>query len=494
MRYITLWMLVFSSLHAQNMEDYLNTIRTDPNALYAFFKAMPKGGELHYHLTGSTEAEVLLDVAAQHHLCIDPKTAQLSSTSLCFNRLSRTMLEHQPERYNHIVETWSMKNFNEQHTLARHDHFFSAFSKFDPLYKVAKPQLLAELLQKAALENEHYLEIIALHVPHSTLEALTPALSSSADFNSKQRALLQHPAFQTSVDALKTEAHDLLHQTRQILHCDTASAQAACSLTVTFQIAVRRTEPLDSVLIQTLVAFAAAAASPELVGVNLVQPEDHLTALRDYNEQMRFFKWMHQHYPQVHIALHAGELTPELVGREALRFHIQNALLIGQAQRIGHGVDIAYEKNSLALLKYMKTHAIPVEINLTSNQTILNIAGRQHPLHFYLAHHVPLVLSTDDAGILRTDLTTEYVRAVSEQHLTYTTLKTMNRNTLTYSFLPGESFWLNPEQGIPVSACQDQHSLTCKVWIKQSKKAQLQWQLEQDLNKFEAQIADPSFF
>jgi hypothetical protein len=62
------------------------------------------------------------------------------------------------------------------------------------------------------------------------------------------------------------------------------------------------------------------------------------------------------------------------------------------------------------------------------------IAG--HPLSLYRAAHVPIVLSADDEGVFRIDLTHEYMRAVTEQHFSYLDLKTVSRNGLEYSFLP----------------------------------------------------------
>src|ERR1700722_12452923 len=42
-----------------------------PLALYAFFHDMPKGADLHLHLTGAVYAESYIREAAAHHLCIN---------------------------------------------------------------------------------------------------------------------------------------------------------------------------------------------------------------------------------------------------------------------------------------------------------------------------------------------------------------------------------------------------------------------------------------
>jgi adenosine deaminase len=50
------------------------------------------------------------------------------------------------------------------------------------------------------------------------------------------------------------------------------------------------------------------------------------------------------------------------------------------------------------LLAEMRTRPVVVEINLSSNNIILGVHGKNHPLATYLAAGVPVVLSTDDAG------------------------------------------------------------------------------------------------
>ena len=60
--------------------------------------------------------------------------------------------------------------------------------------------------------------------------------------------------------------------------------------------------------------------------------------------------------------------------------------------------------------------------------------GSAHPLAAYLAHGVPVALVTDDEGVSLSDMTHEYFRAVTDQHLDYRTLKSMARNSITYSF------------------------------------------------------------
>jgi adenosine deaminase len=138
--------------------------------------------------------------------------------------------------------------------------------------------------------------------------------------------------------------------------------------------------------------------------------------------------------PNVGIALHAGELTLGLVPPEDLRFHIWQAVEIAGADRIGHGVDVMYEDNPYALLATLAERDILIEINLTSNDVILGVEGKNHPLPVYMAAGVPVALSTDDEGVSRIDLTHEYQRAVQTFGFSYAEIKQLSYNSLTYAF------------------------------------------------------------
>jgi adenosine deaminase len=220
------------------------------------------------------------------------------------------------------------------------------------------------------------------------------------------------------------------------LACKEKPDSLPCQVRVRYIFQVLREFPKEQVFAQTLAGFMLANEDPRVVAVNFVQPEHGLTAMRDYHLHMRMVDYMHRLYPRVHIALHAGELASGLVPPEGLRFHIREAIEIGHAERIGHGVSVMYENDPLGLLRLMKQRHIAVEINLTSNDLILGVSGANHPLPVYRKYGVPIVLSTDDEGVSRTHLTQEYQRAVLTYGLSYANLKEIVRNSIEYSFLP----------------------------------------------------------
>jgi adenosine deaminase len=485
LRKLFLFLILLScySLTYADVNDYFESIKADPNALYTFLKTMPKGGELHYHLSGGAYPETMLALASQGDYCLDKVTWGISKTTKhCLGVKSRELLQ-QPALYNQVIRAWSMKDFVPGDESGS-DHFFASFYKFMPLVSAYRPQLLAEIMQRAANQHEQYLEIMILP-DNARSTTFAPQGLTVKNFREKSQLLLTNQAFQDNIKYTIDVARELLQKARQSLNCEQNPIQDVCQLTVKFQYYVLREQSVEKLFAQTLNAFAAVSQSQELVAVNLVQDESALISLQNYHKQMEIFAFMHQLYPKVHISLHAGELAPEAVLPKDLRSHIHEAVVLAQAERIGHGVDIAFENKAITLLKTMADKQIAVEIALTSNKKLLNVAGKRHPLRFYLAHEVPVVLSTDDEGILRTDLTRQYVEAVFNHGLDYSTLKVINRNALTYSFLPGSSLWANAATAKPIAACQHLNSPACLEFVKMNEKARLQLQLENKLAAFE---------
>jgi adenosine deaminase len=247
------------------------------------------------------------------------------------------------------------------------------------------------------------------------------------------------------------------------------------------------------VFAQTLLGFEVASADPDVVGINFVQPEDARLAMGDYHLQMQMLDYLHSVYPKVHISLHAGELAPGLVPPDGLSFHIREAVELGHAERIGHGVDVLYESEPYALLKQMAEKHVMVEINLTSNDVILGVKEREHPLAAYRAAHVPWALSTDDEGVSRIDLTHEYARAVTEQGLNYLDLKRSARTSLEHAFLHGEGLWAKPDEfnghkAVCAAAIMEKSKPTteCAAFLAANEKAAEEWELERRFAAFEA--------
>jgi len=174
-------------------------------------------------------------------------------------------------------------------------------------------------------------------------------------------------------------------------------------------------------------------------------------------------------------------------------FHVRQAVELGHAKRIGHGVDVMYEEDPFGLLREMAQKRVAVEINLTSNADILGVRGAAHPFPVYRSAGVPTVLSTDDEGIERIDRTNELQLAVTTYGLDWPALVGLERNTLEYAFVAGDSLWADPHHWRRVAVCAGAvthtPSPTCAKFLHANDKARLQWDLERDLANFDREAA-----
>src|SRR5450432_4379829 len=70
---------------AQSSEEkatkYMESVRHEPGLLLAFLQQMPKGGDLHVHLSGAIYAESFIDWASENALCVDRGTSKLIHAS-----------------------------------------------------------------------------------------------------------------------------------------------------------------------------------------------------------------------------------------------------------------------------------------------------------------------------------------------------------------------------------------------------------------------------
>jgi hypothetical protein len=180
-----------------------------------------------------------------------------------------------------------------------------------------------------------------------------------------------------------------------------------------------------------------------------------------------------------------------LVPPDGLAFHIRESIEKGHAERIGHGVSVMDEKDTLGLLKEMAQRNVLVEICLTSNDLILGVEGANHPLQTYIKYGVPVALATDDEGVSRTDMTHEYLRAVETYSFPYSQMKHMARLSLEHSFLAGASLWQDAGSFRKSAACSaetsfsDKQTAACAKFVAGSDRARAQWELEKEFAEFE---------
>lgn len=397
--------------------------------LTLFFSAMPKGADIHHHYSGSIYAETFLEWADSAKKTIDTITLLPRNDAA---GITVQQLYAKPALYRKLLSVWSDKDFdNHFHEQPAPDqNFFNTFSYFGPI-STNFVKGLAIIKEQSLKDNISYLESMLSTVPRNESDSFFDKAILQATTSAACQKIID-TKFNTFND-FDTLANGFIAMLDSI-HQNIGDS----SFMMRYQTYATRNNSPSATFSSLYAAFAAVEKSLKksklLVGVNLVGPENGVVAIRDYSIHMEMMAFLHKKFPDVKIALHAGELTLGMVPVNELRFHITQALKVAGAKRIGHGVDVPYEENAVDLLKYLHDSAA-VEINLTSNEFILGVQGEAHPYRIYSAYNVPIVICTDDAGVSRNNLSSEYVVLASRYQPSYATIKKYVYNSIRYSFL-----------------------------------------------------------
>jgi adenosine deaminase len=471
--------------------------------LAAFLAAMPKGADLHNHLSGAVYAETYLGWAKADGDCIEPDTHKAVFAGSCGAGNEPTPAPG--AFYDEIVRAWSMKDFVPGGAESGHDHFFATFGKYGAVSGAHRDESLADLATRAASENVQYVE--TMFNLGKNIGALSASLWSgtltAADLPKLHAQILANASFAAELQKDVNVVDSARSGFRSELGCGGASPPAACDVGVRFIAQIARTGGKDTVFGQLVGAFEMANKTQGIVAANLSSPEDDTTSLANYDLHMAMLDYLHGYYTvtnksPLHVTLHAGELTPKFLPQgyaNAITFHVRKAVEVGHAERIGHGLDVMSETDPDGLLEELAQKDVLVEVCLSSNAQIHEVEGAAHPLAKYLAKKVPVALATDDQGVSRSSMAGEFLRGVTDQKLDYRTLKLMARQSLEHSFLPGHSLWGSIATVDPTAECAptptmglgDAPNAACAAFLAKNERAAVQWRLEAAFTAFEKQ-------
>jgi adenosine deaminase len=437
-------------------------IRDDHTTLRAFLRRMPKGGDLHVHLSGGIYAERLIVWAAQDGLCLRRSDMSIVGPPCDSAAGTVPVAEIVGDQSSHdwLVNALSVRFFLPSPTTpSAHDQFFAAFGRMGPATGHHAADMTVDQLRRYEDEGVQYAEFMMSFLRREDRQALTETIKGQTDF-AVMLETLQRNGLGRVLDAMRKRLADQVARIDTLLDCGPERTKPGCNVTYRYIAQVSRNTSLEEVFVQTAAAAALVRVEPRVVAFNFVQPEDNQIARRDYSEQMRMIGFLAKDVP---VALHAGELWLGLVPPDDLTFHIRQAVELAGARRIGHGTAIAFERDVDGLLAEMRHRPVTMEISLTSSDLVLNVRGSDHPLPTYLKAGVPVVLCTDDPGVSRIDLSNEYFRAARDYNLGYRTLKAIARNALVYSFLLPEDKQRELERYERASA-DFERSLTGRHW------------------------------
>jgi adenosine deaminase CECR1 len=386
--------------------------------LYRFLFAMPKGGDLHNHLSGSIRSEWFYDLALDQAgrgyryytrvrinncrpyggnaftaspyllLFVNIQKSRFDTLDACEQSEYAALEDLDPVQKRAWLESLRLDKPHE----GRDEFFQTHWQRMGDLY--SNPYLAADALvlnmREFGREGLVYLEsmigVLGFLAPDGTV------LQPDAVADIYRQRLQAEDALATGVD-------------------------------VRLQVAILRFLPNAEDALRLLYEFVARN-SDLFVAVNMVGREDN-----DKGHPLRFLdtlRELRQRHHTVRLSIHAGEVDEP-------NDHVRDTLLLG-ADRIGHGINLITDPDTMRLMRH---GPYLVEINLVSNLLLEYVSDyTQHPFPEYLRTGIPVALSTDDRGMWDSNLTDEFFVAVKEYNLSWAELTQLSRNSLAYSFAP----------------------------------------------------------
>lgn len=413
-------------------------------SLFAFFSQMPKGGDLHHHYSGSVYAETYADYVISKDYFINLKTLEVKK-EIDDKVIAKSEWKNFSDINNvseikaDLIRKWSIKDFSHGHShISSADHFFATFSDFSVASRVTLKEGLTELKNRALLQNLSYLETIFYRINWKSAQ-----FENEKELDIKFHEIQKEYEKEKLFDFLENLYEKLLPKIDVITDVHNSNIRKlhdeivpdSEDLIVRYQnYCLRFRQPTD-MFIELMSCFNSTNKSKLLVGANIVAPEHGEVSMRDYWLHMQFYHFLSKKYPNVKFSMHSGELTLGLVRPEELGQHIRSSVDIASPNRIGHGVDIIYDTDFIETMKRIKEKNIAIEINLTSNEFILNVSHDLHPLEVYHNYEIPMVICTDDEGVLRSSITEQYVLLRQRYDLSYIEIKELVFNSIRYSFI-----------------------------------------------------------
>lgn len=395
----------------------LKTNSTDQQ-LYGFLLQMPKGGDIHHHITGSNFSEWWWELAIDENrnggyryytktqllLCSGMATDEFGVNKnlllfktiqeSTFNQLSdceKQEFQRMSSLDSTVQEKWMNSIRLDLAHEGRNEFFETHWARLNDLLR--NPDLMGEMLvknmQAYALEGVRYLE-----TQISMANKLKP-------------------------DGTRYTPEQALHIITQRIQQPDA---LATHVVVRFQYMLLRFTDDAEQQLEWIYKFVSQHRD-WYVGINMAGREDN-----DKGHPGRFLpvlRKLRQRYPRIPMSLHAGEVDEP-------NFHVRDTLLLG-ADRIGHGLNLITDPQTMLLMRHNR---YLVEINLISNLLLEYVDEYgQHPFPEYLRTGIPVALSTDDRGMWDSTLTDEFFVAVKEFNLSWNEIKQLSLNSLTYSFV-----------------------------------------------------------
>lgn len=419
---VLLLIAVFSS-NAFSLEQWFEDFKKSASdqELYTFLYALPKGGDIHNHLSGSNFSDWWYELATDQ----DKNGGYQYYTKVKINNC----VDYGSDMFGFAPYLMNFRNIQESSYNALSECEKSEYKKLEELNSEEKEGWFNSIrLDKAHEGRNEFFETHWQRLADLTANPFLMAemLYKNMEAFSKEGIVyletMEGTRFYKKVDGTPYTPDEVTDIYRERIGQSDAKATG---VTVRMQYYLLRFIPNAEEDLEWIYQFVDRHRDL-YVGVNFVGREDN-----DKGHPLRFLstlRKLRQNIPGINLSIHAGEVDEP-------NYHVRDSLLLG-ASRIGHGINLITDPDTMLL---MRNNDYLIEINLISN-LLLDYVDRyeQHPFPEFLRFGIPVTLSTDDRGMWDSNMTDEYFVAVKEYNLSWSELTGLVRNSLSHSFLEDE--------------------------------------------------------
>lgn len=399
--------------------DWFDDLKASGNAedLYRVLYYMPKGGDLHNHLSGAAFPEWWYDAA-------------LAEKTRGYQYYTKVRIEncrdYGGDQFGFMAYYLMFRNIQASHYEQLSDCEKREYKRLEDLADEEKAAWMDSIRIDQGHEGRE--EFFQTHWQRLFALANNPWIQAEILYRNMQAFGVEGVTYlelQVAVTGFLRPDGSIMppQETADILRARLQQKDAVdTGVTVRFQIAILRFRPNAEERLRVIYKFVHDN-SDVFVGVNMVGREDNgkgyplrfLPTMRDLRRQ----------YSGVNLSIHAGEVDEP-------NYHVRDTLLLG-ATRIGHGLNLITDEDTMRLMRH---GPYLVEINLISNLLLHYIDDyAQHPFPEYLRTGIPVALSTDDRGMWDSTMTDEFYVAVTEFNLSWEEVGQLGRNSLAHAFV-----------------------------------------------------------
>ena len=417
--FAALWLS--GAAQAADFGEHFETIKEQASdeQLYRLLYDLPKGGDIHNHLGGSSRAEWWFELATDTERNGGYVYYTKTAIEDCPGPRSEPVDPRNPYLiYFHTIQESTYEDLSDCQK-----------AEYEPMAGLddeERTMWLSSLrLDKEGEGRYEFFEKTWRRIgelfrnPHITTELLVENMKRFGDEG------VRYLELQTGAEGFVTPEGEPIPVERGVQYYEDRLAEKDAretGVTVRFLYTVLRFAPDAEQDLRD--AYAFVDAHDRWVGINMAGREDN-----DKGHPLRFldtYREMRRKYSDVRLSIHAGEVDEPSK-------HVRQTLLLG-AERIGHGVDLITDPDTMLL---MQEGPYLVEIQLISNQLLEYTEDlSKHPFPEYLRTGIPVNLNTDDRGMWDTNMTDEYFTAIKHFDLSWEEVVEITRNGIAYSFAP----------------------------------------------------------